>query len=77
MQYVYAVMKEVPYEGGTLLGLFNNRDSAKIFAERQCRDRIESNASNREPYYDMRDNGLEMFHDGDVEFWFYKEEVKD
>jgi hypothetical protein len=75
MKYVYVVMSDVPYED--LEGVFSNRDSAAIFAEKKCKERIEIYSSGNEPCYEKRSNGYESFSDGVVRFWFYKVEVQD
>lgn len=76
--YVYVVMREVAYEGSNLEGIFFSRDSAYNLAKALCQERLNEYEKSNEPYYDSRNEGKhEMFHDGDVEFWFYKQEVKD
>lgn len=75
--HVYLVMREVPYEGGSLVGVFSNRDSAIICAKEKCQERLGMSESSREPYYEKRDDDFEMYHDGYVEWWVMKEQVND
>lgn len=81
IMYVYVVEKNVQYEGNDLQGIFSNRDSALIEAKRLAEERMKDYDYNRGPVYEYKDaeNGqrYEWFYIDDVEFWFYKVEVKD